>query len=86
MSLTPVCSDSEQLTDSAGNAGISTSIGITVSAPTPPQVSVTTPTNGSTVLRKFCAGKANTSYQIHANVYDTKGQVGVSINVTITAR
>jgi hypothetical protein len=30
--------------------------------------------------------KANTSYQIHANAYDTTGQVGVSSNVTITAK
>jgi hypothetical protein len=113
-------------TDNAGNAGTSASIGITVSAPTPPQVSVTTPTNGSTVLRKskvalqasatptvspvsrvdFVVGssvvcsattspyscnwqvpaKAKASYQIHANAYDTKGQVGVSSNVTITAK
>ncbi len=113
-------------TDNAGNAGTSASIGITVSAPTPPQVSVTTPTNGSTVLRKskvalqasatptanpvsrvdFIVGssvvcsaatspyscnwqvpaKAKASYQIHADAYDTKGQVGVSSNVTITAK
>ena len=113
-------------TDNAGNSGTSTSIGITVSIPVPPQVSVTSPTNGTTVPRKskvalkasatpadnpvsrvdFVVGssvvcsastspyscnwqvpaKANTSYQIHANAYDTTGQVGVSSNVTITAK
>jgi hypothetical protein len=30
--------------------------------------------------------KAGATYQIHANAYDTAGQVGVSGNVTITAR
>lgn len=30
--------------------------------------------------------KANTNYQIHANAYDTTGQVGISSNVTITAK
>jgi subtilisin family serine protease len=113
-------------TDNPGNSGTSTSVGIAVSIPVPPQVSVTSPTNGTTVPRKskvalkasatptdnpvsrvdFVVGssvvcsataspyscnwqvpaKANTSYQIHANAYDTTGQVGVSSNVTITAK
>jgi hypothetical protein len=30
--------------------------------------------------------RANAIYQIHANAYDTKGQMGVSSNVTVTAR
>jgi len=112
-------------TDNASNTGTSASVGITVIALTPPQVSVTSPTNGTTVPRKskltlkasatdtvstvsrvdFVVGssvvcsattspyscnwlvpaKANTSYQIHANAYDTMGQMGVSSNVTITA-
>ena len=113
-------------TDNAGNAGTSASIGVTVSASTPPLVSVTSPTNASTVQRKskvalqasakatanpvsrvdFFVGssvvcsavvspyscswqvpnKANTSYQIHADAYDTTGQMGVSSNITITAK
>jgi len=113
-------------TDNAGNTGTSPLVDITVSIPVPPQVSVTSPTNGTTVPRKskvalkasatpadnpvsrvdFVVGssvvcsastspyscnwqvpaKANTSYQIHANAYDTTGQVGVSSNVTITAK
>jgi hypothetical protein len=113
-------------TDNAGNTGTSPAVGITVSILVPPQVSVTSPTNGATVPRKskvalkasatptdnpvsrvdFIVGssvvcsattspyscnwqvpaKANTSYQIHANAYDTTGQVGVSSNVTIKAK
>jgi hypothetical protein len=113
-------------TDNAGNTGTSTLVDITVSIPTPPHVSVTSPTNGTTVPRKskvalkasatptvnpvsrvdFVVGssvvcsaatspyscnwqvpaKASASYQIHANAYDTTGQVGVSSNVTITAK
>jgi hypothetical protein len=39
-------------TDGAGNPGTSPAVGITVNAPTPPQVSVTSPVNGSTVPRR----------------------------------
>jgi subtilisin family serine protease len=39
-------------TDNAGNTGTSTLVDITVSIPTPPHVSVTSPTNGTTVPRK----------------------------------
>jgi Big-like domain-containing protein len=113
-------------TDNAGNSGTSPLDHITVSVPTPPVLSVTSPTNGAIVARKskltikasatptanpisrvdfvvdssvVCSdttspyscnwtvpAKANTSYQIHANAYDTTGQVGVSSYVTVTAK
>ncbi len=113
-------------TDNAGNTGTSPSESITVSVPTPPLVSITSPTNGATVKRKskvtiqasatptanpvsrvdFVVGtsvvcsdttspyscnwtvpaKASATYQIHATAYDTAGQLGVSTNVTITAK
>jgi hypothetical protein len=113
-------------TDGAGNTGTSASVGVTVSAPASPQVTITSPLNGADVPRRstvtiqasatpgnypvsrvdflvnsnvVCSdttspyscdwqvpAKPNRSHQIRANAYDTNGQVGVSSDVTVTAR
>jgi subtilisin family serine protease len=112
--------------DSAGNVGTSATVPIIVDPITPPQVSITSPINGSTVARRstvviqasviagsdavsrvdflvdsavVCSdatapygcnwavpSKPNRSYQLRANGYDTKGRMGTSSIVTVTAR